>query len=424
MAGISAVEFLWGLGLPVVVESTFLQLFLKSLGASGFALGLIPFFFFIGYSVFAMLSSYLTEGMAFKRRAVILLHIISGMALLVFGGILYSLERMDHILVIFFSCYAVFSICVGMTLPVWLNYLVKIFSEAKSVSGLAYMMIAQNLAKLASSLIILKVVDHYAFAREASALIFLTVGGLFCTGALFFFLTREIAQEGSGSNTKRPAFRLFFSKSLRHMTNNRNFLMFLAGDLEFYIVVTIISFYAAYATDYGGITPAVAAGLFVGLIYTGAILTNVILGTLGWLSLKNKAVFSKTVSLAAVMAMTVWATPWSFYVASLMLGASRATRMLVYPPAVKKLSGLQDATAYFAVAPVLALPFATGFPLLCGRFLDRFGGLQSDAYRIVFIGAAFLLAGTMICTLKTDFTGYRPYRTIPEPSEASKSQPT
>jgi hypothetical protein len=27
--GISTVEFFWGLGLPVVVESTFLQLFLK-----------------------------------------------------------------------------------------------------------------------------------------------------------------------------------------------------------------------------------------------------------------------------------------------------------------------------------------------------------------------------------------------------------
>ena len=29
--GISGVEFLWGLGLPVIVESTFLQLFLKNI---------------------------------------------------------------------------------------------------------------------------------------------------------------------------------------------------------------------------------------------------------------------------------------------------------------------------------------------------------------------------------------------------------
>ena len=43
--GISSVEFLWGLGLPVVIESTFLQLFLKSLGASSLAIGFIPAFF-------------------------------------------------------------------------------------------------------------------------------------------------------------------------------------------------------------------------------------------------------------------------------------------------------------------------------------------------------------------------------------------
>ena len=50
--GISGCEFLWGLGLPVVLESTFLQLFLKSLGASSFQIGLIPAFSFLGSSVF------------------------------------------------------------------------------------------------------------------------------------------------------------------------------------------------------------------------------------------------------------------------------------------------------------------------------------------------------------------------------------
>ncbi len=31
--GVATVELFWGLGFPVVLESTFLQLFLKSLGA-------------------------------------------------------------------------------------------------------------------------------------------------------------------------------------------------------------------------------------------------------------------------------------------------------------------------------------------------------------------------------------------------------
>ena len=40
--GVASVEFFWGLGFPIVLESTFLQLFLKHLGASSFVIGIVP----------------------------------------------------------------------------------------------------------------------------------------------------------------------------------------------------------------------------------------------------------------------------------------------------------------------------------------------------------------------------------------------
>jgi len=401
--GISAVEFLWGLGLPVVVESTFLQLFLKNLGASSLGLGMIPFFFFIGTSVFALLSSYMTEGMAFKRRAVIMLHLVSALSLLAFGGLLILLGRSAHILTLFFACYAVFSVCIGMTLPVWLNYLVKILSEEKSTAGLACMMIAQNAAKLISSIVILRVVEQYAFAPLASALIFLVVGIFFFLGSLFFLLTRETI-ERDPVRPPRPSFFTFVGNAGCHMFRNRNFLIFLGSDLELYIVVTVISFYAAYATEFGGVAPAAAAGIFVALIYIGAIFSNVVLGTLGWLSLKHKAMASKAISMTAVVLMALWCTPATFYVASFLLGAARGTRMIVYAPAVKKLSGLSDATPYFAVAPVLTLPLAMGLPLACGWFLDRTAWMAGDGYRLMMAVAVVLLAGTLWCAWRTDFS--------------------
>jgi MFS family permease len=402
--GISAVEFTWGLGLPVVVESTFLQLFLKNMGASGLALGLIPFFFFIGTSLFALLSSYLTNGLVFKRGAVMILHLVSGASLLVFGSLLAWLDRSPHILPLFFICYAVFSVCIGMTLPVWLNYLVKLFTEEKSTAGLAYMMIAQNAAKLISSLVILRVVERYAFAPQASAVIFLVVGGLFVAGSLFFFLTRE-TREAARRKPQRPAFFTFIGDTWRQMVGNRPLLLFLGSDLELYIVVTVISFYAAYATEFGGVAPAVAAGVFVGLIYCGAILTNILLGALGWLTLKHKAMASKCCSITAVTLLAVWGSPTSFYLASLLLGASRGTRMIVFAPAVKKLSGLSDATPYFAVAPVLTLPVAMGLPLACGHFLDRMAWMGAGSYRLMLAATAVLLAGTLVCAWRTDFSG-------------------
>ena len=43
------VEFFWGLGFPIVLESTFLQLFLKNLGASSFVIGIVPALFIFGH---------------------------------------------------------------------------------------------------------------------------------------------------------------------------------------------------------------------------------------------------------------------------------------------------------------------------------------------------------------------------------------
>lgn len=400
--GISGVEFLWGLGLPVVVESTFLQLFLTSLGASSFAIGMIPAFFFIGSSFFALLSSYHTAHLPTKRRAVIWFHFVSSGALFAFGVILFLFGRISGILVIFFVSYAVLSICVGMTMPVWLNYLVKIFSEARSVSALAFMMIAQNVAKLTTSFFLIEFVERHTFSIRSSALIFIAVGILFFIGSLFFYLTREWRQQDLPPR-RETTFGSYVGRSIARILKNRNFLYFLVGDLEYIFVVTAISFYANYATQYCGIPAAIAAGMFVACIYIGSLVSNIVLGPLGLFGLKNKYILSKVLALVAMGLLISGANTLYFYMASLLLGASRGTRMLVYAPAVKKLSGMADSTSYFAVAPLLALPISAGLPLVCGRLLDHFAHLGGDAYRILFAGCMGLLLITLVCILKTDF---------------------
>ena len=401
--GISTVEFFWGMGLPVVVESTFLQLFLKNLGATSLTIGLIPVCLFLGSSIFALMSSYLTSDLVFKRKAVFLFHLISAVSILAFGIILYLFGYASHIIAVFFACYVIFSICVGMTVPVWLNYLVKIFNEDRSVSGLGYMLIAQNSARLISSFLIAGVVKQYAFSPGAAALIFISVGGVFAVGSLFFFLTREFPQERAGDGAKSGNFLRHIMDTTSHILHNRNFMFFLGADLEYPVIVTIISFYAAYATTHCRINQAVASGIFMGCIYAGAILSNFFLGTMGYLCVKNKYIFSKIVSAAAILLICYFCEHWSFYVASFFLGISRGTRMMVYAPAVKRLSGTEDSTAYFAVAPLFTLPFTIGWPLLCGKFLDYFAWLQADAYRIFFIASVALVLVTLLLILKTDF---------------------
>ena len=401
--GISGCEFLWGLGLPVVLESTFLQLFLKSLGASSFQIGLIPAFSFLGSSVFALLSSYFTVGLAFKRGAVIYLHLISGMSLVVFGAILFFFGENAPVLTIFFVSYAVFSVCIGMTVPVWLNYLVNIFSEQRSFSGLGFMMIAQNIARLASSLLIVKFVEKYSFSQTASGGIFLAVGLLFCLGSLFFFATKETSLPDLETDDIRKSFFRYVHRSVSRIFQNRNFLIFLAGDMDFYVIVTVISFYANYATTFCGIAAPIAAGFFVSCIYVGAIVTNIFMGSLDIFLPRNKYVFAKTASMTALLLLIVFSYQWSFFLASFLLGVSRGTRMIVFPPSVKKLSGLHDTTSYFAVGPIITIPFALALPMAYGYFLDRFAFLHGASYRIVFFISLMLVMGSLYAIFKVNF---------------------
>jgi hypothetical protein len=401
--GISAVEFIWGLGLPVVIESTFLQLFLKSLGASSFAIGFIPAFFFMGCSVFGLLSSYFTSGMAFKRNAVIWLHVVCGMSLLFFGCFLFLFGKIPAIILVFFISYAIFSVCIGMTVPVWLNYAVNMFSEKRTVTGFAYMMIAQHVARLVSSILIVKWVEKYSFSLKASSLIFISVGTLFALSAVLFLFTREVAQEGKKNDRADRSLFRYTVDSIGDILKNRNFLFFLGADLDYYVVVTAISFYANYATSFCGIRPSIAAGMFVGFLYTGAILTNIVLGPLGFLSVRNKYILSKCAAVAALALIIVFQDVWAFLLASFLFGVSRGTRSIVFAPAVGKLSGLSDATSYFAVAPLLTLVFATGLPLAFGRFLDHFAWMAGNSYRIVFGASTLLVLGTLFFLMRVDF---------------------
>lgn len=401
-SGISGVEFFWGLGLPLVIESTFLQLFIKSIGGSGFATGLIPSFFYIGCSLFALLASFYSSKLIRKRNIVVLLHIVPSSSLLAFGAIMFFFGKINSLLLIFFICYAIFSLFLGMTVPIWLSYIVDIFSVEKSISGMSFMLISQNAGKIISSFLILKIVEKTAFSIESSALIFITVGILFIIGSFFFYLTTEVPEDAPSNNNNQKFFS-YTVDSFKHILNNKNYLYWLFGDTFFVTLITIISFYAVYATKYCGIDEATASGMFVGFIYVGAISANFLFGTIGVLSLKTKYYVATISTLIGIILLITFKHYYSFYLVSFLFGVSRGTRMLLFAAVTKKLSGLKDSTSYFAVSPLLTLPFSASYPLLFGKATDMMEGYGDLSFKIMFLLSAILIFIALFCFYKTDF---------------------
>jgi hypothetical protein len=386
--GVSAVEFLWGLGMPPVMESTFLQLFMRQLGASSLLLGLIPTLAALGTAVSGLFSYTLTAHLERKRTAVIAVHAATALPMLAFGVVLRFTGLAPHTLALFLVLYAFFSMAVGLILPVWQNYLMKIFSARRAVPAMAVMMTAQSVTKVVGSLFLVRVVERFAFSAAGASLVFTVVGATFLVGSFPFLLTIEeplaSARAAGALPVKAPR------PSIRSLLRNRRFMLFLGTELEYYALAGVIAFYANFAAEFRGIDRALASGLFMAFTYAGGVLANVLLGWLDLFSSRGKYLLTKSLALGGVLLMAVHSVPWTFYLASLLIGASRGTRMVVYMPEVKRRSGEADATLHFAVAPILALPFSTGLPLLAGAFLDSSAALGAGAYRIVFIALAGL----------------------------------
>jgi MFS family permease len=402
VGGVGAVEFFWGLGFPIVMESTFLQLFLKKLGASSFAIGIVPSLFILGISIAPLFAAYLSYSYVRKKPLVAALHVISGLAVFLFGAILHGLHDPDLVLAVFFATYLLFSLCLGLAIPVWLDYVTRIFSERRTVPGLGYMMLAQNLGKIVASVFILKVVDAYAFSLNSSAWVFMATGGVFVFGSVFFIFTKEVVEEGR--RQARPPFFRHTWATFNKVIADRPFLVYLAGDLDVYVILTALSFYANYATGFFQVPAPVAAGVFVAFIYAGSITVNILFGAMNLLGLKEKLYLSKGVTLTLLCLLIFIPHYWTFFLISYLLGVGRAIRNMVYPPSVKKFVGRGDATGYYAMASLLILPVGSGLPLIFGRGLDLLSHLGADAYRLLFGFCALFVLATLYFTVKTDYS--------------------
>jgi MFS family permease len=399
LLGISAVELLWGLGLPVVLESTFLQLFLRHLGASNLLIGLIPTLIYAGVALSSLFSYFLTAQLERKRTAIVLVHVSAAVPVLAFGAILIFTGIRARTLTVFLVAYAFFSIGVGLMIPAWQNYLVKIFPEERAIPAMAATMITQSAGRLAGSLYLVRIVERYSFSAQGASLVFGLVGLLFLLGSFPFLFTVEEA----GPPAPSPYGAVL--RSLEAALHNRNFLLFLGTDLEYFALIGVISFYANYATEFCGISPALASGLFVAFIYLGSVLANALLGWANLFSMRDKYLFTKSLALFGTLLLVLHSVPWVFYLASLLMGASRGTRSMIFAPAVKRFSGVPDATLYFAVAPILSLPLSAALPLANGAFLDRFAHLGSWSYRIVFLAMAALSLGGTAFSLRVPWSG-------------------
>jgi hypothetical protein len=350
------------------------------------------------------MSAYLTVHLVHKRLAVILTHMATSIPVFAFGLVFLSAGRTPHTVTVFLVFYTMSSLLLGLTIPIWQNFLVKIFSEHNVFRAISIMLICQTAAKLIGSIVIVKFVERFSFSPQYAGIVFISLGILFFFGTFFFLFVREV-DTGYDSAGKNAHTIHTLAATVIGIFHNRNFMLYLLGMTESFTCITLISFYANYAVEYHSVPSPVAAGVFVAFIHAAGIAGFFLFGWFDLFKLKNKLVISRIFALGAIgCLLAANSLPW-FLAASFFLGGSRAISNLCFSPAVKKLSGLHDATDYFAVSQLLILPLSFGIPFLCGVFLDAFSFMGLFSYQIMFGILGLLIIMSLVCISKIDFAG-------------------
>ena len=400
-ASVAAVETFWGFALPVVVESTFLQLYLRSIGASATVIGLIPSVFALGLALAAPVSALLTAHLIQKKRAVVLTHLAASIPFIVYGALLLARPDAGRPAV-FLAFYALFSSMLGLTIPIWQNYLMRIFSPKKVFLALSVMYGVQVAARIAGGLAIAGAVKLFAFSSSGAALTFILVGICFLTGSMFFLLSHEKSASHVSARDRAHSLRSLFATGVR-IVREKNFLWFLLNTLEGTACICVISFYANYAVEHRGVSQALAAGMFTVFVYAGAVAANVLLGTMNLLSLKGKYIASKLCALAGIGLVIAAPSAVLFLAASFFIGVSRGTSQLAFNPAVKAITGLEDSTDYFSMAPLLTLPFTFGIPWAAGAAIEHWKSAGDIPYTAVFASMWLIVALSVFCISRVNF---------------------
>jgi predicted MFS family arabinose efflux permease len=381
--GVSLSEFFWGIGIPILLESTFLQLFLAGQGASNTVIGFSGTIFSVSISIMPLFAAFFASGFQRKKMLVIVIHLFPSAAILLLGLFYFVFGAKYNTITVFLVFFLVFSITLGFTMPVWQNYIVKIFTPAKRLQGLSFMMISQNGAKLLSGIIIAGIIASFGMTLRISAYLFICTGIVFVIGSLLYFITYEQSDSKPDVEIRHPLH--YVKHHIKHIFKNKPMLWYIVHDIEFFAIVTVFSFYARYATEHKGISASDAGGIFVILAFAGAVSANILFGFIWSGHIKNKLYFAKVCSFAGILLLVIHPAPYIFLMVSFLLGFSRGARFILYTSAVKLLSGLEDASSYYAIIPLITIIVSGGFPLLAGRSIDFLGFLGGDAYRITFI---------------------------------------
>lgn len=369
-----SVEVFWGISLALISMVAILPVFLSRLGASNTAIGALPVVWILATNFAGLFAAHLTGGLARRKGAVILLHVLAGIPY-VFLAIWFALPDRPAPAVdiaVFLLVWGASWALMGFTIPVWINFIGKVTRPDMRARSFGTIFFFQTMMGAIGGWVASRVLSSHLSFPANYAFGFLVASICMVVGSFFFLPIRE----EPGATTEPGKALDTMVRHAREILADRSGIRVYLGALVLstgsYLLIT---YYPVYADSRFSLRPQDSA-LYTAVCMGGQMLGSVLTGVIGdRFGYARVAVIAMS-ALVLGLGLAVWGShPSTYFVAAFSLGIFIVADRLALYNLSMAFSPHEDNTAYLGVIPALVAPVQAIVAGSSGGFIDRFGFL-------------------------------------------------
>lgn len=358
-------ELFWGFGMAFHTTFAVIPLFLKTLGAPDIIVASVAGVFVIAAAVPQIFTAFVGRNIQNLKLAAIAVHFLPLPPLLIAGFIFtFFLPSGPSAWMIYYVCYVLFCLGVGVIFPIWADFLETVHIREKRGTFFGISFAFTFLSGGLGGLGVKKLLEVIEFPANFGYGFFIYSGCIVMATLIFIPYRMKIRNRTSELKT----FRQFMSEVKKIISSDHNFRHYIISRILLTANFPAISLYAAYCHDKLQFHIS-EAGVFTAItVLTGGFSSY----AAGWIGNrighKTTMVFVFVAYLLALAAALAAQTLMQAYLIFVFLGMGQGGFWTTAMSLIYEFAGDRDKKIYFALTDSLTAPFVLLFILLTGVF--------------------------------------------------------
>lgn len=358
-------------GMTFVSMVTILPVYLKQIGGSNIAIGLIPVVWALGFNFPQIIIANFTGNQPYKKKIVLVTALFQRLPwlLLAFISLLntYSVG-LNYGVALFFITLGLAAIGGGINLPAWFDLIAKLTPVKIRGKQFAFRLTLGSFMGILSGWLSIEILDRVKFPNNFSILFFI---GFSIMMSSYWFLIR-IVEDTPNPPRKKLNTLEFLNKLPLVLKQEKNYKNFLIADVLLIVAMISNAFIAVYAIEKFNLVNSYV-GVFTIIVMLSLMIGSLIFGMMAdrfghRLNMLLASIFTFIACFSAIYANNIYSYFAVFIFSSLVTGIINVSRL----PLISELCEEKDRPTFVSLSNLITIPFVLS-GIFAGWFVEIWG---------------------------------------------------